>query len=291
MAHAMGITSPLTGFPSEVLGAVAVSPLEMADAYATIAAYGVHHDPTAISRVVFGDGSVTNLGDTPSRRVFTSGEAYAAIKVMKTVITSGTGTAADYGCPAAGKTGTTSSFTDAYFDGFSPQLTTAVWVGYPNSTISMNDVNGLGQGFGGTLAAPIWHDYMQQASNGYCSDFQQPSTYFSGTPFFGRFATTGNNRRRWREHRQHAATRATPAAAAAIPPPTRTTTPACTPIRRSPRAIPAATRTPRHPVSATDTRRAPAGPGSSTTDLAPPRPTPATPGLSPTPPTRCGRMY
>ena len=57
-AHAMGITSPLTNFPSEVLGAVAVSPLEMADAYATLASGGIHHPATAISRVVFSDGSV-----------------------------------------------------------------------------------------------------------------------------------------------------------------------------------------------------------------------------------------
>jgi hypothetical protein len=57
----------------------------------------------------------------------------------------------------------------------------------------MYDVNGLGPGFGGTLAAPIWHDYMAQASNGYCSDFTQPTTPFSGTAFFGKFATTGSS--------------------------------------------------------------------------------------------------
>ncbi|MGI8864054.1 MAG: transglycosylase domain-containing protein [Solirubrobacteraceae bacterium] len=190
-AHAMGITSPLSGFPSEALGAVGVSPLEMADAYATLASGGVHHDPTAISRVVFSDGSSQEIGTTAGRRVFTDGEASAATQVLKTVIQSGTGTAANFGCPAAGKTGTTSSYTDAYFDGYTPQLTTAVWVGYPKSTISMNDVNGLGPGFGGTLAAPIWRDYMTQASNGYCSDFPQPTTPFAGTAFFGRFAQTG----------------------------------------------------------------------------------------------------
>jgi penicillin-binding protein 1A len=192
-AHAMGITSPLTDFPSEALGAVSVSPLEMADAYATIANGGVHIPPTAISKVVFADGSVSNLGDPPHKRVFTDGEAYAATQVLKTVIQSGTGTAANYGCPAAGKTGTTSSYTDAYFDGFTPQLTTAVWVGYPKSTISMYDVNGLGPGFGGTLAAPIWRDYMTQASNGYCGDFPQPTTPFNGTAFFGKFSRTGSS--------------------------------------------------------------------------------------------------
>jgi penicillin-binding protein 1A len=193
VAHSMGITSPLQDFPSEVLGAVAVSPLEMADAYATIASGGIHHDATAISNVVFPDGSQQNLGNPPSRRVFTQGEAYAATEVLKTVIQSGTGTAADYGCPAAGKTGTTSNFTDAYFDGYTPQMTTAVWVGYPNATTSMTDVNGLGQGFGGTLAAPIWHDYMSVASNGYCGDFPPPAVPFSGTAFFGNFSTTGSN--------------------------------------------------------------------------------------------------
>jgi penicillin-binding protein 1A len=192
-AHAMGITSPLSNLPSEVLGAVAVSPLEMADAYATIASGGVHHPATAITKVVFSNHSVNNVGDQPGNRVFTPGEAYAATQVLKTVIQSGTGTAADYGCPAAGKTGTTSNYTDAYFDGYTPQLATAVWVGYPNSTTSMFDVNGLGPGFGGTLAAPIWHDYMSVASNGYCGDFPTPAVPFHGTAFFGKYASTGDS--------------------------------------------------------------------------------------------------
>ena len=178
----MGITSPLTNFPSEALGAVSVSPLEMADAYATIASGGIHHPPTAITKVVFPDGSVVNMGDPAGNRVFSEGESYAATQVLKTVIKSGTGTAANYGCPAAGKTGTTSSFTDAYFDGYSPKLATAVWVGYPNETESMAN------GFGGTLAAPIWHDFMLAASDGYCGDFTAPSVLWHGTQFVGSFS-------------------------------------------------------------------------------------------------------
>jgi penicillin-binding protein 1A len=100
------------------------------------------------------------------------------------VIQSGTGTAANYGCPAAGKTGTTSSFTDAYFDGYSPKLATAVWVGYPNATESMAN------GFGGTLAAPIWHDYMSAASDGYCGDFPVPAVPWHGTQFVGSFSAS-----------------------------------------------------------------------------------------------------
>jgi penicillin-binding protein 1A len=194
MAYAMGITSHLDGFPAEGIGGLrtGVSALEMADAYATIANGGNHISPTAITRVAFSDGSNVNLGDPPRTQVFTDGEAATAIDVLKGVITSGTGTAAQFGCPAAGKTGTTSSFTDAWFVGFTPKLSTAVWVGYPKRTTSMYDVNGLGPGFGGTLAAPIWHDYMVNASNGYCGDFVAPTTTFHGTPFFGKFASTGS---------------------------------------------------------------------------------------------------
>jgi penicillin-binding protein 1A len=194
-AYAMGISSHLDALPAEGIGGLryGVSPLEMADAYATIADGGIHHPATAITRVTFPDRSVVNLGDSPGKRVFTPGEAYAATQVLKTVIQNGTGTAAQYGCPAAGKTGTTSNYTDAWFVGYTPQMSTGVWVGYPNSTISMNDVNGLGPGFGGTLAAPIWHDYMSVASNGYCNDFTAPAVPFQGTSFFGKYATTGGN--------------------------------------------------------------------------------------------------
>jgi penicillin-binding protein 1A len=196
IAHAMGITSHLDSLPAEGIGGlrIGVSPLEMADAYATLASGGIHYDPTAITKVVFSDGSSDNLGNAPHHRVFSEGEAYAATQVLKTVIQSGTGTAANYGCPAAGKTGTTSNYTDAWFVGYTPQMSTAVWVGYPKSTTSMYDVNGLGPGFGGTLAAPIWHDYMSPASDGYCGDFTQPLVPWTGTAFFGKFATTGRTK-------------------------------------------------------------------------------------------------
>ncbi|HWC87258.1 MAG TPA: transglycosylase domain-containing protein [Solirubrobacteraceae bacterium] len=187
MAHAMGITSPLQGNPSEVIGGLrtGVSALQMADAYATVANGGYHYPPTVISKVILPSGKVVDLGSPQPTQVFTTAEAYAAIQILKGVITSGTGTAANYGCPAAGKTGTTSNYTDAWFVGFTPRLSTAVWVGYPTETTSMNDVNGLGPGFGGTLAAPIWHTYMREASAGYCGDFTPPPSQFAGKPFYG----------------------------------------------------------------------------------------------------------
>jgi penicillin-binding protein 1A len=186
-AHAMGVTSPLDGYPSEVIGGLryGVTTLEMADAYGTLANGGSHIAPTILSKVVFPDGSSMNFGDPPHKQVFSSGETYAATKVLQGVIQSGTGTAANYGCPAAGKTGTANNYANAWFVGYTPQLSTAVWVGYPQGNLGMTN------GFGGTLAAPIWHDYMAQASNGYCGDFPQPSTYWSGTSYFGPHSATG----------------------------------------------------------------------------------------------------
>jgi penicillin-binding protein 1A len=183
-AHEMGITSPLGANPAEVIGGLTygVTTLEMADAYATIANGGIHYAPTAIEKVVFPDGSVVNMGKPKPHRVFNYGETYAAIQVMKTVVTSGTGTAANYGCPVAGKTGTAQNLSNGWFVGFSPKLSTAVWVGYPNN-------NNLQVGFGGTVAAPIWHDYMDVASDGFCGDWTAPTTPFSGTAFVGPHST------------------------------------------------------------------------------------------------------
>ena len=83
--------------------------------------------------------------------------------MLSTVIASGTGTAADIGCPAAGKTGTTDDQTDAWFVGYTPRISTAVWTGYPASRQSMGP-----SAFGGTYAAPIWHEFMSAARGSFC---------------------------------------------------------------------------------------------------------------------------
>jgi penicillin-binding protein 1A len=190
IAHAMGITSRLDGNPAEVIGGLShcCTMLEMADAYATLAAGGVHRSPTIVNRVVFPDGSSVNLGDPKPKRVFTDGEAYTATKVLETVITSGTGITANFGCPAAGKTGTAENLDNAWFVGYTPKLSTAVWVGYPQS----NNLSMGPNGFGGTLAAPIWKSYMVGASNGYCGDFPPPTTPWSGTAYFGAHSSGGS---------------------------------------------------------------------------------------------------
>jgi penicillin-binding protein 1A len=205
IAHAMGIKAKLCGNPSEVIGGlcVGVDTLQMSDAYATLANGGDHVAPTIISKVVGPKGFTIYTAKPDKTQVFTQGQAYEGTQTLETVLQYGTGTGASYGCPAAGKTGTTSNYTDAWFVGYTPELSTAVWVGYPNAETYMTDVNGLGPGYGGTLAAPIWKQFMEDASgvtnpttgvtdtaNGDCADFTPPSEYWHGIEYFGKHAVS-----------------------------------------------------------------------------------------------------
>jgi penicillin-binding protein 1A len=193
MAHDMGITSKLNGNPAEVIGGLTygVTPLEMADAYGTLANGGQHIAPTAVSKVVFPNGRVDHLGNPPRKRVFPYSQAYAATNVLKQVITNPAGTAnatvSGYGCPAAGKTGTAENLSNAWFVGYTPRLSTAVWVGFPGGNIPMAN------GFGGSLAAPIWTDFMIQARDGYCGDWARPSIPWRGTAFTGPHSAPKNS--------------------------------------------------------------------------------------------------
>ena len=107
----------------------------MADAYATLANGGIHHDPTAISRVEFPNGKVDETDPDSGDRVLTEGQAYEVTKILEGVITQGTGAGYTYmGCAAeAGKTGTSEDASDAWFVGYTPLYSTAVWVGHPQS--------------------------------------------------------------------------------------------------------------------------------------------------------------
>ncbi|MEA2356051.1 MAG: penicillin-binding protein [Solirubrobacteraceae bacterium] len=184
----MGVTSPLEGLPAEGLGGlkVGVTPLEMADAYATIASGGYRNTPIAVTKVVFPDGHVDDLSAPHRVRAFSDGVTAEATDILHQNVLQGTGTAANYGCPAAGKTGTTDKFTDAWFDGFTPHLSTVVWVGYPKGKISMNDVHGIAVA-GGTFPAQIWHDYMQVATKGDCPGFPKPTQPIKYQSFTGRY--------------------------------------------------------------------------------------------------------
>jgi penicillin-binding protein 1A len=188
-AHSMGITSPLDGIPAEGIGGlrVGVSPLEMADAYTTLASGGIHHAPVAIRRVEFPGGRMERPDREPPRRVISEAVAYEVTRLLHDNITEGTGTAAYTGCPGqAGKTGTTDRETDAWFAGYQPNLTTAVWVGYPESNaIEMTSVHGITV-FGGTFPAEIWHSLYSGAEVP-CEEFSKPKTPISWAPYFGHF--------------------------------------------------------------------------------------------------------
>src|SRR3954451_2605699 len=191
-AHKMGITTKLDGLPAEGLGGLrlGVSPLEMADAYSTLASGGIHHKPVAITKVKFPDGKSDNLGEVKGNRVMTDGQAMEVTKALKANVQSGTGVNANYGSPAAGKTGTTDNFTDAWFVGYEPHLTAAVWVGYPNALVEMRSVHGI-EVAGATFPSGIWHDFMNVAHRGYCQDFPAPKTPFVASPFYGKYSKQG----------------------------------------------------------------------------------------------------
>ncbi len=168
----MGIEAPLESVPAEAIGglAIGVTPLEQADGYATLASGGIHHDPTAISRVEFPNGKVEETDPDSGERVLTEGQAYDVTKILEGVITQGTGAGYTYmGCSAeAGKTGTSEDLSDAWFVGYTPLYSTAVWVGHPQSREAT--------GFGGPTAGPIWRSFMESAVAGDCPEFAEPAT-------------------------------------------------------------------------------------------------------------------
>ncbi|MCU0571017.1 MAG: penicillin-binding protein 1A [Oculatellaceae cyanobacterium Prado106] len=157
ICRTLGIKSPMEPVISLPLGAVDLTPLEMAAAYATFASGGWQSPTTTIVQVTDGSGNVL-LDNTPKPQLVLDPWAVAALNdTLQNVITSGTGKAAQIGRPAAGKTGTTSSERDIWFAGYVPQLSVAVWVGN-------DDYSPLGRGAtGGTFVAPIWRDFMNQA--------------------------------------------------------------------------------------------------------------------------------
>ena len=130
-AHAMGIKSDLDAVDSLTLGTSGVNALEMADAYATFATGGIHRDATAITRIVDRDGNAIYEWQDEPTQALDKEVACASIKVMKTVLTQGTATAAQLytGQEAAGKTGTSENFRDHWLVAYTPQLSTAVWIG------------------------------------------------------------------------------------------------------------------------------------------------------------------
>ena len=183
MAHKLGITSDLLGVPAEALGGTSTccTVLEMSNAYATIANGGVHHDPTAITKVVFPNGDVDKPENPEGTRVISDGVAYTVATVMEGTLDFGTAAGYDLaGCTASGKTGTTEEQSDAWFVGYTPDIATAVWTGNPDARTPL-------PGYGADLSAPIWNDYMTAVATEGCRDYPAPkdpadlSSYSSDT--------------------------------------------------------------------------------------------------------------
>ena len=166
VAHRMGIESDLEPVCSITLGTQSVTPLEMTNAYATLAARGWRHEPTPLVEVT-GPGRDRSFRiKERGRQVLDTNDADIVTYALQTVISGGTGTNADIGRPAAGKTGTAQNYWDAWFCGYTPQLAACVWVGYPEGQIELRDVEGYSEVYGGTIPALIWHDFMLGALEG-----------------------------------------------------------------------------------------------------------------------------
>ena len=176
VAHDMGIRSHLEPVCSITLGTQAVTPLEMANAYSTLASHGWRHRATPLQAVDAADGTVEYRIGGRGKQVMDRNDADLVTYALQGVISGGTGTAANIGRPAAGKTGTAQNYWDAWFCGYVPQLVTCVWVGYPQGEIPLENVEGVSAVFGGTIPAGIWHDFMTQATAGMrVRDFPTPS--------------------------------------------------------------------------------------------------------------------
>jgi penicillin-binding protein 1A len=166
-AQRMGIRSPLEPVCSITLGPDGVSPLDLTDAFATLAAGGIHHAPEALGPIAATDGTVLTTGHAAAGdRAIARWVARRVTYALTGVIRGGTGTAADPGRPAAGKTGTAENFKDAWFCGFVPQLVACVWIGHPEAERPMANLDGFAQVVGGSVPARIWHDFMVPAMAG-----------------------------------------------------------------------------------------------------------------------------
>jgi penicillin-binding protein 1A len=167
MAHRLGVQmTPDKPVASIGLGSLAVSPLDMAAAYATFPAMGIYAKPMAITKVVLPSGKVdtaSGWGKPQTKRALSQGVAWQVTDVLRQNAEYGTGAGSGDGVhPNAGKTGTTENHADAWFDGFTRQLSTVVWMGYQQGEIPMTDVHGQ-EVAGATFPVPIWHEYMAAA--------------------------------------------------------------------------------------------------------------------------------
>ncbi|MDI6716075.1 MAG: PBP1A family penicillin-binding protein [Actinomycetota bacterium] len=175
-AKRMGLTGQIDPHPAIALGGLTYgpSPLDMASAYSTLANAGKHCKPVAIIKVTDSSGKVLEEYKPNPEQVISEATAYIVTDTLQDVIRRGTGVRARINRPCAGKTGTASEYRDAWFCGYTPELSAAVWVGYPNGQIPMLNVHGI-RVAGGTFPAQIWAKFMSKALSGLpIHDFSKP---------------------------------------------------------------------------------------------------------------------
>ena len=193
LANQLGVSAELPAVPSLVLGSGDVSPLDMAVGYSTFANRGVHNAPIIIAKIeqVDDEGHVKVIHQAvpTGNRVLSEEQADLVTYCLQEVVKGGTGESAGFGKAAAGKTGTTQDNKDAWFVGYTPKLTAAVWMGYadalPDGTVPTMDADspvsrsrGLHGVTGGTLPAAIWRKFMVAASEGVdTGSFPEPTEF------------------------------------------------------------------------------------------------------------------
>jgi penicillin-binding protein 1A len=191
LEHRPDVTqNPSRAHPSLALGANGVSALQLASAYGTWANRGLHAQPYLIEGIEDLAGRRIQLIDVhgrkfpqraPPRRVVSAEIADTINGALQGVVERGTGTAAQIGRPAAGKTGTTNDYTDARFVGYTPDLVASVWMGYQDERHKLLNVHGIPQVSGGSLPALMWRDFMSRAlSGGPPTPFAQPDPASAG---------------------------------------------------------------------------------------------------------------
>lgn len=180
MAKRLGIHSNVPPYPSIALGTAEVSPLEITSAYSTFANEGVHSTPYAIFRVEDRNGKVIYRAHPELDNVIDPGICHEMTSALSDVVNAGTGSrirSVGFHFPAAGKTGTTQNYADAWFVGYTPQYTAGVWVGFDDKRITFNGADGQG----GRAAAPIWGLFMKYAYDALRPKMQYFNTSYSNT--------------------------------------------------------------------------------------------------------------
>ncbi|HEV2809360.1 MAG TPA: transglycosylase domain-containing protein [Acidimicrobiales bacterium] len=269
MANRLGIRSDIpVGQLSVALGSTEVSVLDMADAYLSFATRGVQVDPLVITEVTDADGRVIDQFSATRERVLEPDQADVVNFVLQGVVESGTGTRADFGRPLAGKTGTTQENGDAWFVGYTPGLSTAVWMGYPEGQARpMDSVHGV-EVTGGSFPADIFRKFMSAALD------QDPETF--GGDFVdpgdlsGRLLT-GSRRVVGEAESTTATTEASDSTTTSAPPPAPTTT----------AAVPSTTAQPRPTTTSPPPVDTVPPPGMTLQPRQPPEPAPVQPAPAP----------